>query len=225
MLYGSSPPFCRFLLQQIRLCRVLLEHRSKLDFSPNIGGDITFRATRGLAESWDRLQAGERNILVRTVLSRVTVLPGQIELKVSRVGLEKVIAGEPHDTAPTKSDFSHLIPIKLVPVAGGATYISAGGAEVVAGRDMTMVRAVAKAFEWNRMLVAGEVASHNELAKRFGTDARMVRRLLPLAWLAPDIVKAILRGSQPAGLSLARLYKAPAADWAGQRALLGFPPL
>jgi len=53
---------------------------------------------------------------------------------------------------------------------------------------------------------------------------RYVRRLLDLAFLAPDIIAAILEGSQPAGLSAERLIRLPnlPAGWAEQRRLLGF---
>jgi site-specific DNA recombinase len=50
-----------------------------------------------------------------------------------------------------------------------------------------------------------------------------VSRLLSLAFLAPDIVEAILQGRQSADLSSARLTNRLDLpfDWAGQRELIG----
>ncbi|GHF70700.1 hypothetical protein [Seohaeicola zhoushanensis] len=53
----------------------------------------------------------------------------------------------------------------------------------------------------------------------------VVSRILPLAWLAPDIAAAILAGHQPAELSAKRLRDLPdlPLDRATERRVLGFP--
>ncbi len=58
--------------------------------------------------------------------------------------------------------------------------------------------------------------------ERFERTVR--RRILPLAFLAPDIVKAILDGRQPVALTAESLRRLPAlpTDWDAQRRLLGF---
>jgi len=50
---------------------------------------------------------------------------------------------------------------------------------------------------------------------------------LRLAFLAPDIVEAILQGRQPAGISLRKLTngKQLPSSWIEQRRLLNFPSL
>jgi hypothetical protein len=45
-----------------------------------------------------------------------------------------------------------------------------------------------------------------------------------LAWLAPDIVEAILDGRQPKALTVKRLLAKLPMDWADQRRALGFEP-
>jgi hypothetical protein len=50
-----------------------------------------------------------------------------------------------------------------------------------------------------------------------------VRKLVPLAYLAPDIMEAILDGRQPATLELQHLTNREIPlDWAEQRKLYGF---
>jgi len=45
-------------------------------------------------------------------------------------------------------------------------------------------------------------------------------RLMPLAWLAPDLVEQILTGRQPAAVSLGALTRSPLPmDWDAQRRL------
>jgi len=67
-------------------------------------------------------------------------------------------------------------------------------------------------------------ASGRKLARRDGIDPGDVSRILPLAFLAPDIVEAILGGRQPIDLTATRLKRIPnlPLEWAAQRQLLGF---
>ena len=58
--------------------------------------------------------------------------------------------------------------------------------------DPALIKAVAKAHTWNRTLIVGEARSVRALARDIGVTNRYVRKLLPLAFLAPDIIDAIL---------------------------------
>jgi len=69
------------------------------------------------------------------------------------------------------------------------------------------------------MLEGGQYASIRELALALGVDNSYVARLLRLTLLAPDIIEATLEGTEPDGLSLEKLYRAP-AEWDEQRRLL-----
>jgi hypothetical protein len=63
-----------------------------------------------------------------------------------------------------------------------------------------------------------------DIAKAEGVTVRYVRRLLPLAFLAPDIVAMVLAGTQPVHLTTELLTKRTdlLLDREEQRALLGF---
>jgi hypothetical protein len=49
-----------------------------------------------------------------------------------------------------------------------------------------------------------------------------VRRLLRLAFLAPDIVEAIVKGRQPRALTVRRLLEGIPLAWSEQRTQFGF---
>ena len=63
-----------------------------------------------------------------------------------------------------------------------------------------------------------------EIAEAEGVSGRYVAHLIPLAFLAPDIVAKILSGTQPVDLSTEELTKRIdlPLEWAEQRAVLGF---
>jgi site-specific DNA recombinase len=84
--------------------------------------------------------------------------------------------------------------------------------------DRALVRAVCIAREWRRKLESGEVATTKELARLEGLCHRHTGRLLPLAYLAPDLVEAIVQGRQPRAMTLQAFTETPLPrDWEDQR--------
>jgi ParB-like chromosome segregation protein Spo0J len=88
--------------------------------------------------------------------------------------------------------------------------------------DKPLLQAVARGRYWYDQLLSGEAKSREEIAKAYGISGQHVAQLLPLAWLAPDIVEAILEGSQPKALTVKCLLTKLPMDWAEQRRVLGF---
>jgi hypothetical protein len=82
--------------------------------------------------------------------------------------------------------------------------------------DSTLIKALARAFRWKRMLESGEFATIAELAEREGIASSYMTRVLRLTLLAPDIVEAILDGKQGPEVTLARVLEPFQAEWAGQ---------
>ena len=82
--------------------------------------------------------------------------------------------------------------------------------------DNTLVKALARAFRWKRMLESDEFATIAELAEREGIAPSYMTRVLRLTLLAPDIVDVILDGKQGPGLTLARVLQPFPAEWEWQ---------
>lgn len=88
--------------------------------------------------------------------------------------------------------------------------------------DGTLIKALARAWRWQRLLEAGVHGSVTEIAAAERISKSYVSRILRLALLAPDLVEAILAGEDLRGLDLARLERPLPASWDEQRkALLG----
>jgi hypothetical protein len=90
--------------------------------------------------------------------------------------------------------------------------------------DPALIKAVAKAHAWARQLISGEAATIAEIAKREGFSRPHASRLLNLAFLAPDIVEAILEGRQPPDINIEVMTKGLRLplSWQDQRRVLGF---
>lgn len=90
-------------------------------------------------------------------------------------------------------------------------------------RNEPLIKAVALGFKWRKKLEAGDYPSVIALGKSEGYSERYVWKTLRLAYLAPDIVEAILEGRHPAHLNLHKLNDiAFTGDWRLQRLALGF---
>ena len=88
--------------------------------------------------------------------------------------------------------------------------------------EENLIEAIATALKWFADLQSGDAASVLELADRHNVDRGHISRTLPLAFLAPDIVTAIIDGRTEPDLTLSRIkrLKLP-ASWQYQRQLLG----
>jgi hypothetical protein len=63
--------------------------------------------------------------------------------------------------------------------------------------DVTLVKVVARAFRWRRMLESGKYTTIDEIAVGEKINDSYVSRVLRLTLLAPDIVESILNERQP----------------------------
>ena len=68
-----------------------------------------------------------------------------------------------------------------------------------------MVKALARAFRWRKLLETGIFGTIEELAAAEKINASYVSRILRMTLLAPDIVEAILDGRHTCDMSLAKL--------------------
>ena len=84
------------------------------------------------------------------------------------------------------------IPMKLKKRAGRKEIVVPRGVTGAVLAQEALLRAVARAFRWQTMLVSGEVKSISGLASRFHVDRSYVARTLRLASLAPAIVEVVL---------------------------------
>jgi hypothetical protein len=87
--------------------------------------------------------------------------------------------------------------------------------------DGTLVKALARAWRWQRMLDDGVYTSVSEIGDAENISKSYVSRILRLALLAPDIVDRILAGSADQSLMLERLERPLPASWDEQRGHLG----
>jgi hypothetical protein len=97
---------------------------------------------------------------------------------------------------------------------------SDGGTALPTRADPALLKALARAFRYQRLLDEGQYASISEMAAAERIERGYLGRVLQLTLLAPDIVESILDGRQPAELGQPALIGPFPLDWDTQRTAL-----
>ena len=185
------------------------------------------RAAQMNAKQWSQQTPSEEIEIVQKILRRVEVSRTSLRIEVLRSGLLSWLLPKAYPSGePGNSDDSATIsvPVRLQRRGIEKRLVIASGDDQPppAPSVAAIQNALAKALQWNLLLVGGKVNSMKALAMREKITPRYVTRLLKLAWLAPDIIRAIQAGKLPAELTLDRLKKGFPLNWPDQRQVLGF---
>jgi len=177
-------------------------------------------AAREMAKEIKRNQPAEIAVQIRQLIERVDIDAGQIRITVSRAGLSELVGGvNASDGGPIMLD----LPI-AIRRRGVESKIILQGALGPLLPDGGLIELVSDTYQWVERIAKGKITTVRDIARQEKVDEGDVSRFLPLAFLAPDIVEAILAGRQPVELTpekLKRLRNLP-KSWEEQRQLLGF---
>ncbi|WP_127115203.1 recombinase family protein [Shimia sediminis] len=151
-----------------------------------------------------------------SLIARVTVLQDRLQVSMNLASM----LGNENTREPVPASFE--IPFERRQNGRAKPIVIAP--HNTANPDPELISLVADARRWAQELMDGTVSSIKQITDREGLRNGVVSRILPLAWLAPDISTAILAGRQPAHLTakaLRDLTELP-LDWEKQREVLGF---
>jgi hypothetical protein len=86
--------------------------------------------------------------------------------------------------------------------------------------DPTLVKALARAFRWRKLLENGTFGTITELARAEKINSSYVSRILRLTLLAPDLVQAILSASLDRAVTIDFFMKPFPSNWREQEGLV-----
>lgn len=160
---------------------------------------------------------------LRALVQRVELASGHIRIEVSQCGLSDLL-GVTDSARRKEKPFSIDLPI-VFRQRGVESKIILQASTPPLASDENLIALVGRTRQWFDWIVKGEVATIREIAQKEGVDEGDVSRFMPLAFLAPDIVDAILAGRQPLELTAERLKRLQFLphSWEDQRHALGFP--
>lgn len=140
--------------------------------------------------------------------------------------VERIILGETNITITLKTGDAtgNIIELsRTQPSASPRARIETDNCQSSAEPDISLIHALARSHLWLKALSDGTYQSIEELATAANWNPKVIRKVLRLAFLAPDITEAIMLGSQPKSLSVSELQGISTHSWDEQRRLLRFP--
>jgi hypothetical protein len=153
----------------------------------------------------------QRICFLRATLE-IRILPGRL---LSVLGEEDALwdwRRRPEATEPT---ITFTVPARLRRTGKEARLLidgAGGGARRTP--DHSLCRILAQAYRYNEMVLHNDGKTIAELAAEAGVGGSYLSRILRLNFLAPDVVKAILRDRHPIELTAKRLaYRTRLAAW------------
>jgi site-specific DNA recombinase len=172
-------------------------------------------STNGPSRSWnDEIRAA-----VRDTVERVVVQRGELQIVLKPAALSATAAPDEDGDTPQV----RIAPLPAPRSRARKEIIVPGGRNSSPRRlSHALILAIARAKSWMRDLRSGKYADSTEIARQFQLNDAYVRRLLRFAYLAPDIVEAIVQGHQPRSMTIKRLLQGVPCVWADQRAAFGF---
>jgi site-specific DNA recombinase len=201
--------------------------------SPAVIGQLV-SAAKGLASGWPSRRSDELRDLLVAFVRRIIVQENNIEVLISRTDLREVLA-KSDNFVPTNVDRPReaVHPDDLICLAIEAKLKRAGGVvHLVVPPNSTgvssphpnpsLIKAVARSREWYERVLEGKSWNQKSLSLYAGVTRRYIDKVFPCAFLAPDIVEAILEGRQPRDLTFKKLCSEIPSSWSEQRQRFGF---
>jgi site-specific DNA recombinase len=159
-----------------------------------------------------------RNAL-RLIVNRIVVRQSKVEMQLSKSALAKLFL--PAQSPLLAVEIGESIVLEATAQLkryGGVVRLVLGDTDQSKPLHMqSLVRAIARANEWVEKILKGEVSNQRDLARQTGFDERYISRIIPLAFLAPDLTEAILDGRQTPELTLEKCVADVPLEWTRQR--------
>jgi DNA invertase Pin-like site-specific DNA recombinase len=175
-----------------------------------------------LRRDYPTLSALKRRDMMRTLIARIELKPGTLSISVRIASLASTLMGKNHASQNHAAEHLQLEHPMSLRRRGSESKLVLTGASRTAKPDEALVNLIVRARRYLDQLTDGAGRTIGEVATLNRVDRSDVGRTLPLAFLAPPIVEAILTGSQPANLTARHLSRLPdlPLSWSRQAELL-----
>src|SRR5580704_17002540 len=185
--------------------------------------DAALRNACTLSKRWLAMPPVEMKSLVLDIVERVTLAADRIDIWLNRAKIAAALEAGGGSQRPDIDPITLSIEAKVRRAGKGKRLVIENGAE--AKVNAGLVEMIKEAFAIRNQLLSGSHDSIEAMSGRLGMNKGRLTSLVRLSYLGPEIVRALLAGSQSNALTpsrLLRLCKNLPHDWKEQRCFLGF---
>jgi len=187
---------------------------------------------RARCQAWRKLAPEQVRLFVRAVIVRISVAQNSIVIALNKFALRSLLlpAVTPSAIATAQADEDDLIELSVearVRRRGRSVHLVVSPLEAnttPVPENRALIELLAQGHRWLEQWLRGEVSSLRAIAKASGRRERHVSQVVRAAFLAPDLVEALLHGRQASQATLRQVMKHLPWDWREQRRQLGLPP-
>jgi site-specific DNA recombinase len=201
--------------------------------TPATSGQLV-TAAKKLSAGLSSRRLGELRDLIVSFVRRIIIQENNIEVLISRTDLRQALEKSDkfiptHLDGPKKpihpDDLICLNIEAKLKRSGGEVHlvIPPNGSEISSGQlNPSLTKAVARARTWYERVLEGKSSDKRSLTLHAGVTEGYIGKVFGCAFLAPDIIEAILEGRQPRDLTFKKLCSTVPLSWAEQRRQFGF---
>tara|TARA_R110000868_G_scaffold408144_1_gene690518 strand:- start:302 stop:2023 length:1722 start_codon:yes stop_codon:yes gene_type:complete len=183
-------------------------------------------SVRNVEAEWDELEPSHIRRMLLSLIVRIDVNPKSVDIQLRPNAIAYLTLNDFHPFPDIEG------PIKTISIAARLKRAGMEKRMIVDGPsasgkkrkpDRSLIRLILTAQRYQDRIMKADGQSIQQLCDEEGVTRSYFTRALRLTYLAPDIIKLILAGSQPADMKASTLKRASRLplDWADQRALFG----
>ena len=184
-----------------------------------------------LSKEWRNLSPAQTCSVLRALIARIDLQATNIDIHLASTRLPDLLRSGSLDLSPASECAKNAermtlsVPARFKRVGKETKMIinGIGPNRSEAKPDPALIKLIVKAHRLHGNLMI-ENLGIGDIAASQGMHRSYASRLIRLAFLSPEITKAILDGRQPLGLTAAKLMQVSrrSLDWRAQRQMLGF---
>ena len=172
-----------------------------------------------------------KNDFIRAILAKVVLFKDKIEIIICKSqlvkGLESFITGVPLLDEVKNEPEEAIVISRNVRISTtsrkGNVLVTNNFENKEVNINPFLIKIITQSYYWNKLIEEGKAQSSVDIQKMENhNNNSYVKEILRLKFLAPDIVEAILNGTQPRDLTADKLRKIKTIDWQEQRKILNF---
>jgi len=199
---------------ETKVAHVIAKHVKAPDFIEGIAPNATAMEIADARDDLQRISADKDARTWLQFVERIDLTPGAMSIVVDPTQIAALVGCAQADVEPEALTITTPFQLRKRGVETKLIFADTPGR-----RDETLINNIAKAHQWFEQIKSGKTFA--QIAADDQTSKRRIQQMIDLAFLAPDVIRDVLNGTQPFGFTSDWcLRHVIPTNWAEQRALI-----